>query len=122
MQYRNCLSMTAICFMLSFFGLASPSFAATGPIPGGPRIADCSKAKDPGRCQARIAARSACKDKRGDSKRICMEAYVIAPNCARADNPKRCIAQQRAETACQGKVGKTYKTCVRSKLKQKGNP
>ena len=120
MHYRNCLFRTVFCFMLSTLGLiAIPTAAATGPIPGGPRIADCGKAKDPGRCQARVAARNVCKDKRGDNKRICMEAYVVAPNCARADNPKRCVAQQRAENACQGTQGKTYKACVRGKLKQK---
>jgi hypothetical protein len=120
MHYRNCLFMTALCFTLSSFGtVVTPAFAGNSPLPGGPRIADCNKAKDPGRCEARIAARSACKDKRGDSKRMCMEAYVVSPSCARADNPKRCIAQQRAENACQGKQGKSYKACVSGKLKQK---
>lgn len=114
MSYRHCLF---ICLSLIFN--SSLVHAGTAPLPGGPRIADCSKARDPARCEARIAARSACKDKRGDSKRICMDAYLVSPDCARSDNPKQCLARKKAEQACQGKQGKTFNTCVKTKLKQK---
>lgn len=114
MPCRHYLLAACLCLL---FG--SAAHAGNAPLPGGPRIADCSKARDPARCEARIAARSACKDKRGDSKRICMDAYVVSPDCARSDNPKQCIARKKAEQACHGKQGKAFQSCVKSKLKQK---
>ena len=89
------------------------------PLPGGPKLSDCSKARDPARCEARIQARQACSDKRGDNKRMCMDAYMVSPDCARSEHPKRCIAQRRADEACQGKLGKEHKTCVQAELKKK---
>jgi hypothetical protein len=92
------------------------------PLPGGPKLSDCSKARDPARCEARIKARRACSDKRGDSKRACMEAHIVSPDCARADQPKRCAAQKQAEQSCRGKHGKAYKSCVQTALKKNPKP
>lgn len=107
-----CLSLFALC-------VAAPVQADVMPLPGGPRLSDCNKARDPARCEARIRARQACRDKRGDAKRICMDTYVVAPDCARADNPKRCVAQKNAEQACHGKLGKSHKSCMQAELKKK---
>lgn len=114
MSYRHCLIVVG----LSLLGTA-PLHADVMPIPGGPRIADCSKARDPARCESRIKARQACSDKRGDSKRICMDAYLVAPDCARADNPRQCVARQKAEKACHGQHGKALKSCIQTQLRKK---
>lgn len=93
------------------------------PLPGGPKLSDCAKARDPARCKARLKARQACSAKRGDAKRMCMDAYAVSPDCARANQPKQCIAQKQAEKTCHGKQGKTYKSCMQAELKKKpGKP
>ena len=97
----------------------APAHADVMPLPGGPKLSDCNKARDPARCEARIQARMACSDRRGDSKRMCMEAYVVSPDCARSDQPKRCIAQRRADEVCHGKLGREYKSCVQAEMKKK---
>lgn len=110
-----CLGLAAIFFN-------APALADVMPLPGGPKLSDCGKARDPARCEARIQARQACSDKRGDNKRACMAAYAVSPDCARSDNPRRCIAQRRADEACQGKLGKEHKSCVQEALKKKPKP
>jgi hypothetical protein len=107
-----CLSLFAL------FGVTS-AHADVMPLPGGPKLSDCNKARDVARCEARVKARQACSDKRGDSKRMCMDAYVVSPDCARSDTPNRCIAQRNAEQVCHGKLGKEHKTCVQAELKKK---
>jgi hypothetical protein len=107
--------------LLALF-LNLPAHADVMPLPGGPKLSDCNKARDPARCEARIQARQACSDKRGDSKRMCMQAYMVSPDCARSENPKRCIAHRQADEACQGKLGKEHKTCVQEALKKKPKP
>ncbi|MDE2599991.1 MAG: hypothetical protein KGL40_10255 [Rhodocyclaceae bacterium] len=89
------------------------------PLPGGPRMSDCAKSRDPARCEARLRARRACSAMRGDTKRLCMDAYMVSPDCAHADNPKRCVVQRHAEQACHGKQGKVYKSCMQAELKKK---
>lgn len=101
------------------FCCTAPVHADVLPMTGGPKLADCSKARDPARCEARLQARQACRDKRGDSKRQCMEAYMVSPDCARAEHPRRCIAQKKAEQACHGKQGKSYQACIRAELRKK---
>lgn len=96
--------------------LSSVAQAAAAPLPGGPKLFSCSKARDPARCEARLKARRACGDKRGTSKRQCMAAYLISPDCARADQPKQCAARKQAERSCHGKKGKAFKTCVKTAL------
>jgi len=110
--FTICLSLFAL------FGMTSVH-ADVMPLPGGPKLSDCNKARDVARCEARVKARQACSDKRGDSKRMCMDAYVVSPDCARSDTPKRCIAQRNAEQTCHGKLGKEYKTCFQAELKKK---
>lgn len=111
MSYRHCFIVASLSLLC-----CAPLHADVMPIPGGPRIADCSKARDPARCEARVQARKVCHDKRGDGKRICMDTYLVAPDCARADNPKRCIARQKAEQACHDKQGKQHKACLQAEL------
>lgn len=108
-----------VCLGLAAFFFNLPAMADVMPLPGGPKLSDCGKARDPARCEARIQARQACSDKRGDNKRMCMAAYIVSPDCARSDNPKRCIAQRNAEESCHGKLGKAHKTCVQQALKKK---
>ena len=111
------LRLLVLGFAALFFNL--PAQADVMPLPGGPKLSDCNKARDPARCEARIQARQACSDRRGDSKRMCMDAYMVAPDCARSDNPKRCIAHRRAEEVCHGELGLEYKGCVQAEMKKK---
>lgn len=101
------------------FCCTAPAHADVLPMSGGPKLADCSKARDPARCEARLQARQACRDKRGDSKRLCMEAYMVSPDCARAEHPRRCIARKKAEQACKGKQGKSQQACIKAELRKK---
>jgi hypothetical protein len=111
-----CLSLPILLCALFY---TSAAHADVMPLPGGPKLSDCSKARDPARCEARIQARQACSSKRGDSKRICMEAYLVSPDCARADQPNRCVVQKQAEQTCRGKQGKTHTSCMQAELKKK---
>jgi hypothetical protein len=86
---------------------------------------DCSRAKDPKGCEARLAkmreardkAREACKGKAGDERRDCMEKSF----CAESRDPAKCESnlEERAarrrevQQACKGKKGDELKACVR---------
>jgi len=100
-------------------GLAAGLLALSAhaqPAPAGAGAAmrvDCSKAKDPGRCEARKQARLACKDKRGIDHRNCMQDQQPAPNCAKAQHPQRCEQRQKAREACKGRYGADRRQCMR---------
>ena len=61
---------------------------------------DCSKAKDPARCEERVAkvkaahgkAEKACEGKQGDARRDCMRHEM----CAQAKDPGKCQARAKA--------------------------
>ena len=61
---------------------------------------DCSKAKDPARCEERVAkfkaahssAEKACAGKQGDAHRDCMRHEM----CAQAKDPAQCEARAKA--------------------------
>jgi Spy/CpxP family protein refolding chaperone len=86
---------------------------------------DCSKAKDPQACEARVAkmreardkARKACEGKTGDERRQCMEKSF----CSGAADPAKCEAnlkerdarRQQMREACKDKKGDELKACMR---------
>lgn len=82
--------------------------------------ADCSKARDPARCDARQAAIAACAETRGAKKRQCIESKMPPVDCGKAQNPARCDARQKAREACKDQVGKAHKQCLRKQ--EKGKP
>ena len=61
---------------------------------------DCSKAKDPARCEERVAkvkaahgkAEKACEGKQGDARRDCMRREM----CSQAKDPAKCEARAKA--------------------------
>ncbi|HXM81287.1 MAG TPA: hypothetical protein VN929_05105 [Burkholderiales bacterium] len=61
---------------------------------------DCSKAKDPARCEERVAkmkaahskAEKACEGKQGDARHDCMRKEM----CAQAKDPAKCEARAKA--------------------------
>ena len=61
---------------------------------------DCSKAKDPARCEERVAkmkaahgkAQKACEGKQGDARRDCMRREM----CSQAKDPAKCEARAKA--------------------------
>lgn len=107
-----------ILLAITLSAVAISAHASTGHIPGGPRIADCSKARDPAQCEARLAARTACQHKRGSEKKQCMDARSVTPECIGNANPVRCSQQQRAAHICREKKGKAYKQCVSTETKK----
>lgn len=72
----------------------------------GPRMKSCSLAADPARCEARIAARKACRNARPGEKKQCMAKRMPPVDCSKAANPKRCLAKQQ-RPACKAKKGKS---------------
>src|SRR5260370_39710458 len=87
---------------------------------------DCSKAKDPARCEERrekmkaahSRAEKACEGKQGDARHDCMRKEM----CAQAKDPKACLertaemkaAHGKAEKACDGKQGGARHGCRRT--------
>ena len=81
---------------------------------------DCSKAKDPKRCEEREAnakaARKACESKKGAQHEACMRTAM----CAKASDPKQCEAKvkekqakrDQALEACKDKRGDDYRACL----------
>src|SRR5205809_7483645 len=71
---------------------------------------DCSKAKDPARCEERVAkfkaahstADKACEGKQGDARRDCMRKQM----CAQAKDPKACLERTTKMKAAHGKAQK----------------
>jgi hypothetical protein len=102
------------------------------PKPPAERRFDCSKAKDPKGCEARVAkmreardkARKACEGKSGDERRECMEKSF----CSEAKDPAKCESnlKERAERrrevreACKGKKGDDLKACIRDYRRSHG--
>ena len=108
---RHCIfySMLLVSLLLGSLPLAHASGEPTGPI-----MNSCRKAADPDRCEARITARKACRDKRSAEKIQCINNNMPPPDCSKAQDPKRCIAQQRVK-ACKGKKGKSCKRMQKAK-------
>lgn len=75
--------------------------------------ADCARARDPARCEARQAALVACAEKRGAAKQTCFESYMPPVDCSRDEDPAHCEAIEHAKTVCKGKLGKALKSCMK---------
>jgi len=104
---------------------SSVAFAQSTPPAGGKGHQkmefDCSKAKDPKRCEERQAnakaARKACESKKGAAHEACMRTEF----CAKSPDPKQCEArakekQARADKireACKDKKGDEFRACAR---------
>jgi hypothetical protein len=73
---------------------------------------DCSKSRNPERCEARQKARVTCQDKRGAERRRCVADHMPAPDCARAQSPSHCKALQAAREACKDKTGVAHRQCL----------
>lgn len=91
---------------------------ATGALLALPAMAqssadDCTRARDPVRCEARQAALKNCAEKRGAERRTCLEASIPPIDCGKTSNPPRCEAVEKAKQVCKGKTGKQLKTCLR---------
>ncbi len=89
--------------------------------PGGPGMmsgpsakpaVDCSKARDPQRCEARQKASEACVGQRGAAHRQCMEDHMPPPDCSKTRYPARCEAMVAAREACKDKVGPDRRQCM----------
>jgi hypothetical protein len=54
----------------------------------------CRNANDPAKCEARVAAQEACRDRPAEEQKSCVADRV----CADAGDPKRCRANEAART------------------------
>jgi hypothetical protein len=91
----------------------APKEEATGPMA---KTIDCSRARNPERCQQRQQARDACQDLRGPKRRKCTEEHMPPPDCSKTLNPARCNAMLSARAGCKDKVGPEYRQCVTAQL------
>lgn len=82
--------------------------------------ADCSKARDPARCEALQKAKEACKDKSPADKRKCMIESMPPMDCSKARNPQRCEAMEQARAACKDKNGTEFRQCMREHRPKRG--
>lgn len=98
-------------------GGMGPGMGGMGPGRGGRMMApaDCSKARDLQRCEARNQALDACKDLRGPGHRQCMQDRMPPADCNKAPNPQRCEQHRQAFDACKDKVGPQFRDCMRDK-------
>ena len=81
---------------------------------------DCSKSRNPERCEVRQQARTACQEKRGAERKRCVQEHMPAPDCAKSASPARCKALQTAREACKDKIGVAHRQCMEAQpgLKQ----
>ncbi len=82
--------------------------------------ADCSKARDPARCEALQKAKEACKDKSAADKRKCMVESMPPMDCSKARNPQRCEAMEKARAECKDKNGTEFRQCMREHAPKRG--
>jgi hypothetical protein len=101
-------------------GLAAALFS-TGAMAQASSIGgDCSKARDPARCEALQKAKESCKDKAAADKRKCMMEAMPPMDCSKARNPDRCAAMEKAKAACKDKSGSDYRQCLREQAPRRG--
>ena len=80
---------------------------------------DCTKARDPARCETREEALRTCSDLRGADKRLCFETHMLPLDCGSALDPVRCERIQQAKVTCAEKLGADQRRCL---LEQAGPP
>lgn len=102
--------LAAALFSLSGFAQATPGAAA----------GDCSRARDPARCEALQKAKEACKDKAPADKRKCMVEAMPPMDCSKARNPQRCEAMEQARAECKDKNGAEFRQCLREHTPKRG--
>jgi hypothetical protein len=122
---------TLAVFVLLGIGSAAFAQAETPAKPRAERRFDCSQAKDPKACEARVArareagakASQACESKTGAERRDCMRREL----CAQSGDPARCEARVKAgearrarmREACKGKEGEELRSCIREQRRRK---
>lgn len=110
MRKTSLLSAGLVAGLLALNAFAQPA-SGGGPAANAPP--DCSKAKDPARCEARQKARDACKAIKGLDYKTCIHDHMPAADCSKARDPQRCEARQQAHEACKGKYGAERRQCMR---------
>ena len=109
---------------LALLGASSALLAQT------PRV-DCTRAKDPARCEQRVtqakaaheAARKACEGKAGGEERECMRREM----CAQTRDPAKCEAHLKERSASRSKIrqecrdlkGEELRRCIREQRQKK---
>lgn len=87
------MAMKRIALLLALALLAAPAAADHGvKRKEGGEQQRCRNANDPAKCEARIAAQDACKDKPAQEQKSCIAERV----CAGASDPARCRANETA--------------------------
>lgn len=96
-------------------GLAA---AQTLPAPTTEAPVDCSRARDPVRCEANQAALAACSHERGKRKTACLAERMPPIDCSKAANPRRCESIERAKQTCADKRGKAQQSCLKGEIQR----
>ena len=136
---RTMLSITAAMFLASFSSAYAQSAGPgdgmgmhpgmSGTMGGGKPGFDCSKAKEPEKCEEKRKemranveeAKKACTGKQGDERRACMGDAL----CAKAPDPQKCHERekehiqrfQQMKQACGDKQGDELRACMREQRK-----
>jgi hypothetical protein len=92
--------------------LAMLAALAFSPLALAQGTVDCSKSRNPDRCEARQKARAACHDKRGAERRRCVQDQMPPPDCGKSMNPGHCKSLQTARDACKDKIGVAHRQCM----------
>lgn len=138
---KNSLRTAALVSTLAAALFSLPATAQPGPdaggqgagMAGGPGMGagmpgkrgplDCTKARNPERCQARQEekqkARAICKGRMGTEYKQCMQQNMPPVDCGKSPNPERCAKRQQARAACKDKVGPEHRQCLRDNLAPK---
>jgi hypothetical protein len=99
--------------LLALSGIAAGALSAAA---SAQNAVDCSKSRNPERCEARQKARAACHDKRGTERRRCVQEQMPPPDCTKSPNPTRCMALQAAREACKDKIGSAHRQCIEERI------
>ena len=104
---------------LTLVGLLATLLITTASAQTTSDTSDCTKARDPIRCEKRETALRTCSDLRSADKRLCFETHMLPDDCGSAQDPVRCERIQQAKVICGEKLGADQRRCL---LEQAGPP
>lgn len=104
-------------YVVSLILLLASELAAAQALPAA-TPADCSRARDPVRCEAHQAALAACAHERGKRKTACLSDRMPPIDCSKAANPSRCENIERAKQTCADKRGKAQQACLKGEIQR----
>ena len=77
---------------------------------------DCSKSRNPQRCENRKLAAVACKDVGGAQYKQCVQQKMPPAECSTAQDAARCAQHQKVRELCKDKISTEHRQCLRDNL------